>query len=94
MLTDQLGLSATFILACSIGDARASGIDEREISRSRIELILWDRLLEMMGQDEEFRAFLPPDVLAYSKASLECACPRTIAGEPAEDRVIRARIVS
>ncbi len=97
MLSEQLGLGAAFLLACSIGDARASGIDEREISRSRIELLLWDRILEAMGRDDEFNRLLPADVLAYTKAPLECACPRPAGSDaagrvqPGAGAVIRAR---
>ena len=93
MLNDHLGLSTSFLLVCAVGDARASGIDEREISRARVELVLWDRVLEMMAQEKDFKRLLPKDVLAYTKAPLECACPRTnIPGESHGSP--RVRIVS
>jgi hypothetical protein len=93
MLSEHLGLSTTFLLACAVGDARAAGIDEREISRSRIELLLWDRLIAMMAHDGDFRRLLPGDALSYTKAPLECSCPRTDpAGE--SQNGARVRIVS
>jgi hypothetical protein len=87
MLSDQLDLTATFMIVCSVGhDARTSGIDEREISRTHLELMLWDQLLDMMGRDKEFACFLPPDVLAYTKAPLECACPRPGGGRSGQSK--------
>jgi hypothetical protein len=99
MLADRLGSSAAFMLVCAIGDTRASGIDEREINRSGIELILWDRVIEMMAQDDAFNHFLPPDALAYTKSTLACPCPRPAGSETSDartrsdvDGVIRARV--